>query len=48
MKKQVQIEVELIFTDGWQERFTKACYNLYLKAEKKLAITAEEFEQEAC
>lgn len=27
-----KVEVEIIYTDGWQERFTKAAYKLYLRA----------------
>jgi hypothetical protein len=34
MKKEKQkIEVEVKFTEGWQERFTKAAYELYLEVE---------------
>lgn len=33
IKKQPEIKIEAIFTTGWQERFTKAMYNVYAKGE---------------
>ncbi len=47
MKKQKDIEVELILTEGWQERFTSACYNLYLNVEKRIASSFDVLDQEA-
>jgi hypothetical protein len=33
MKKKRDIKVNITFTDGWQDRFTKASYELYLRLE---------------
>lgn len=31
MKKEIEPKVTVVFTDGWEERFMKATYELYLK-----------------
>jgi len=33
VKQKPKIEVVVTFTEGWQERFTKAAYELYLELE---------------
>jgi hypothetical protein len=35
MKRKREIEVEVVFSDGWQERFTKAAYELYLDVQSE-------------
>lgn len=34
-KNKQEIKVRLILTDGWEERFSKASYSLYLRVERK-------------
>ena len=34
MKKKREIEVVVTFSEGWEERFAKAAYELYLQIEK--------------
>lgn len=33
-----EIEVVITYTEGWEERFAKAAYNLYLRMEAKGGI----------
>lgn len=35
MKKKQEINVIVVFTDGWEERVAKAACALYLKVEKE-------------
>jgi hypothetical protein len=38
MGKKKDIQVEVVFTEGWQERFTKAAYELYQEIEEEKQI----------
>lgn len=35
MKKEQEIKVVVKLTEGWEERFAKAAYDLYLRVEPK-------------
>jgi len=34
-KKERKIEIKVTFTEGWEERFAKAAYDLYLRIETR-------------
>jgi hypothetical protein len=33
-KKKSEIEVQVVFTEGWEERFTKAAYEYWIERKK--------------
>ncbi|MGB8452774.1 MAG: hypothetical protein WCD89_10605 [Anaerocolumna sp.] len=35
MKKPKEMNVKVTFTEGWEERFAQAAYNLYTRVENK-------------
>lgn len=37
MKKKSEIKLTVIYTPGWEQRFAKACYELYKRIEAKKA-----------
>lgn len=47
MKKEKEIIVHINFTEGWEERFAKAAYELYLSVEGKSSNSIKSLEPQS-